>query len=246
MHRTYTDEQLTAAVAESRSWRMVLSALGLRGTSAGSKRSVQRHADRLGLDYAHFTGQRKWSDRELADAVASNFSWHEVTTALRLASTSSNSIVRGHAVRLGLDTRHLERRNAPDPLVVPSPKRANLARAGTLLAAAWFELTGSEVSWPLEPCRYDLLVTRERQIERIQVKTTTYWKAGSWQASLRCTATFRGPYDPDDIDKFFIVDGDLVSYLVPISAVAGRGAIQLSAYQSFRLPPLAFEMSGSQ
>jgi hypothetical protein len=246
MRRTYTDQQLEAAVAESRSWRMVLSTLGLRGTSAGSKRSVQRHADRLGLDYGHFTGQRKWSDRDLATAIATNFSWHEVTTALGLASTSSNSIVRGHAVRLGLDTRHLERRSTPGPLTVAAPQRTNLARAGTLLAAAWFELTGSEVSWPLEPCRYDLLVMRERRIERIQVKTTTYWKAGSWQASLRCTANQRGPYDPDDIDQFFIVDGDLVSYLVPIQAVAGRGAIQLSAYQAYRLPPLEFSASGHQ
>lgn len=162
----------------------------------------------------------------------------------RAGPASSTAILRGHALRLGLDTRHLGQKKAAEVAVGDLPDRANLPRAGTLLAAAWFELTGGEVSWPLEPCRYDLLVVRQRQVERVQVKTTTHGKAGSWYASLRCTTTGRGPYNPDDIDSFFIVDGDLCCYLIPIKSVAGRAAVQLSAYQAFRLAPLA--LSGSR
>jgi hypothetical protein len=244
--RTYTDDQLKTAVATSRSWRRTMAALGLRGTSSSSKRSVQRQADLLGLDYTHFTGQRKWSDRELATAIAASFNWAEVSLALGLASTSSTSIMRGHALRLGLDIEHLNQKKAPRQSVTYLPRRRNLARAGTLLAGAWFELTGGNVSWPPEPCRYDLLVTREGRVERVQVKTTNRWTAGSWQVGLKCTAMNGGPYDPDDIDMFFIVDGDLACYLLPISAVGGLGTIQLSAYQAFRLPPFALVDSGDQ
>lgn len=240
--RTYSDEELTAAVAASRSWRATLHAIGLKGTSAGSKRSVQRHADRLGLDYSHFTGQRKWSDRQLAEAVAASFSWLEVAAALGLASSSSTSTMRGHARRLGLDTRHIDDKRAA-PLQEQQSKvlsRSRLRRAGALLAAAWFELAGDAVSWPLEPCRYDLIVWRNDRAERVQVKTTTNRNGGSWFASLRCTTSGRGPYDPDDIDYFFVIDGDLACYLIPIEAVAGRVGIQLSVYECYRLPPFAF------
>lgn len=245
--RTYSDDALTIAVAESQSWRATLEALGLRGRSAGSIRSVRRHADRLGLDYTHFTGQRKWSDRQLANAVAESYTWAEVAAALGLSSGSSTTTMRGKAVRLGLETRHLDfKRIQSKRPEAPRLRRAHLRRAGALLAAAWFELSGDEVSWPLEPCRYDLIVWRRGRAERVQVKTTTKRSGNTWAADLRCTTSKRGPYDPDDIDLFFIIDGDLGCYLIPIEAVAGRFALQLSAYEEFRLPPLALTVSRDQ
>ena len=48
-------------------------------------------------------------------------------------------------------------------------------------------------------------------------------------------STHEAPYDPDDIDYFFVIDGDLDHYLIPVSAVAGLGTIHLSAYDRFRL-----------
>lgn len=230
--RTYDDGQLRAAVASQRSWRGVLRALGLTATSAGSQRSVRRHADRLGLDYSHFTGQRRWTDVALAQAVAESCSWTEVAATLGIKGGSSYPALRGHALRLGLDTAHFGRRVVGAPASTMTSDIANLRWAGSLLAAAQFALCGYEVSWPLEPYRYDLLARLGERIERVQVKTTTRRVNSSWLVDL-------GPggkgavYDPDDIDSFFVIAADLDCYHIPIQAVAGRTSISLSSYSEY-------------
>jgi hypothetical protein len=75
----------------------------------GHLRSVRRHADRLELDHTHFTGQRRWTDDQLAAAIASASTWSQVAEALKLSGGSITVTIRGHAVRLGLDTTHLVR-----------------------------------------------------------------------------------------------------------------------------------------
>jgi len=131
-------------------------------------RSVRVHADRLGLDYNHFTGQRRWTDQQLVAAIASATSGTQVADTLGLAGDSSTATIRGHAVRLGLDTDHLTPQMKPQPPVeLMRPQHVNLPRAGSLMAAAWFELCGHPVSWPLEPCRYDLLVWMGTTAERV-------------------------------------------------------------------------------
>ncbi len=96
-------------------------------------------------------------------------------------------------------------------------------------------LCGSEVAWPLEPCRYDLLVSTEGDVRRIQVKTTTVRAGDTWSVYLSTARRERKTYDPDEIDDFFVIDGDLSFYLIPISAVGGLQMIRLSAYVEFRL-----------
>jgi hypothetical protein len=96
-------------------------------------------------------------------------------------------------------------------------------------------MCGYDVSWPLEPCRYDLLVGRAERFLRVQVKTTRAKVNGSWVVSLVGGGRQRGPYDPDDIDHFFVVDGDLAYYLIPVAVAGGRRAIHLSGYRQFRL-----------
>jgi hypothetical protein len=105
-----------------------------------------------------------------------------------------------------------------------------------MLAAAWFELCGYSVSWPLEPCRYDLLVWRDGRAERIQVKTTTVRAGRSWVVRLANQRKELHTYDPDEIDQFFVIDGDLNHYLIPIRVVGGLTAVQLSAYEAYLLP----------
>lgn len=105
-----------------------------------------------------------------------------------------------------------------------------------MLAAAYFTLCGSDVSWPLEPARYDLLVVDGHGVRRVQVKTTTVGVGGSWKVYLSTTSGDRRTYTPDEIDYFFIVDGDFYCYLVPIEVVGGLHAIHLSSYQCYRLP----------
>ena len=101
-------------------------------------------------------------------------------------------------------------------------------------------MCGYEVTWPLEPCRYDLVVGRGRELTRVQVKTCLRRTKG-WQVTLTTSGHPTGGshartfYDPEEIDSFFIIDADLNYYLIPIATVAGRSVICLSAYQAFRV-----------
>ncbi len=242
--RTYSDEALVAAVATAHSWRGVLRELGLLATSAAAARSVKRNAARLGLDSSHFTGQRRWTEQALTDAIASSKSWSQVTKALGLSGGSSPSLLKGHALRLGLDLTHF----GTTPVAAPArahvqPELANLPRAGSLMAATFLTLCGYEISWPLEPARYDLVASRDRSLIRIQVKTCRRWGAGGWEVSLSTTSGGRHTYDPDDIDEFFVIDGDLEFYLIPVAAVGGRHAITLSRYGAFRMEQLPAEVA---
>lgn len=140
-------------------------------------------------------------------------------------------------MRLGLDTAHLNPPRTPQPpALMVRPQRANLSRAGALMAAAWFELCGQAVSWPLEPCRYDLLIWNNAAAHRVQVKTTTVKQGGAWTAWISNSGTGRATYDPDDIDYFFVIDGDFNYYLIPVAAVGGLMAIRLGAYSQYQLP----------
>lgn len=55
--RTFTDEELIAAVKNSRSFRQVLIELGMSDWGGGSYGSIKRHIKRLNVDISHFTGQ---------------------------------------------------------------------------------------------------------------------------------------------------------------------------------------------
>ncbi|SNU00866.1 hypothetical protein SAMN06298212_10484 [Ruaniaceae bacterium KH17] len=213
-------------------------ALGLRATSAGSKRSVQKHADRLGADYGHFTGNRTWDENQLRHAIAESRSWTGVQLKLGLSSGASTSLLKGHAVRLGIDFSHFSAVSPVPAKEFPEPKLEYLRRAGGVMAATWFILCGRQISWPLEPCRFDLIVHDDLEMRRVQVKTTTRKSGSSWLAEITTSGRIKVPYDPDEIDDFFIIDGDLNFYLIPIEAVGGFGALQLNAYRQYRLPRL--------
>jgi hypothetical protein len=226
--------------------------LGLCVTSAGSIKVVKRHVARLGLDTSHFTGQRRWSDAQLRRAVANAYSWPEVFTELRmLGSGDDRTRVKAHAVRLGLDLSRLDGlRNDAAAQPVFKPDMKHLREAGTAIAGMWFLLCGYNASIPIEPALYDLLVSMPDGIKRVQVKTTTYNKAG-WVVSVGrrpYSTDNRGPlvpYDPDLLDLFFILDGDLTMYVIPSCIIAGRVGILLSNYSEFIVGSAAFLMKGS-
>ena len=102
------------------------------------------------------------------------------------------------------------------------------AYAATSLAATWFSLCGFNPAIPVEPALYDLLVSMPGGIKRVQVKTTTYYSKNGWQVVVGRRPYSAGnrkglvPYDPELIDWFFIVDGDLAMYLIPSQVIAGR------------------------
>jgi hypothetical protein len=227
--------------------------LGLCVTSAGAIRGVKRHVSRLALDTSHFTGQRRWSDAQLRRAVANAYSWNELLSELGLVhdSVDDRTRVKAHAARLGLDLSRLYGPAADAtgrPVFKPDIK--HLREAGAAIATMWFLLCGYNASIPVEPTLYDLLISMPDGIKRVQVKTTTYNSHG-WvvQVGRRpYSVGNRGllvPYDPELIDLFFILDGDLTMYVIPSRVIAGRVAILLNNYSEYVVGSAAFLMNGA-
>ena len=104
-----------------------------------------------------------------------------------------------------------------------------------MLAASWFAMCGIAVSWPIEPARYDLLADMPGGLRRVQVKTTTVRVGDTWKVYLATSTGGRRVYEPVEIDLFFIVDGALNTYLIPLEAVRDLQAIHLSRYAKFLL-----------
>lgn len=240
--RSWSDTDLTSAVAISRSWRGVLRQLGLSATSAGSIRVVKRRVALLGLDTSHFSGQRSWSDAALKRAAAQSYSWNELLEAIGIRARSGDERIRvkAHALRLGLDLSHLSDQSPVScSQLSPEPALVNLRGAATSLAACWFSLCGFGAAIPIEPAVYDLLVSAPTGIKRVQVKTTTYKSKTGWQVGVGRRPYSIGnreplvPYDPELIDWFFIVDGDLNIYLIPSQVIAGRVGILLRTYRKY-------------
>lgn len=226
----------------SSSWRGVMGDLGLSATSAGAIRIVRRHAVRLGLDTSHFRGKRRWSDAQLKRAVSECQSWDEVLDTLGLSTNSGNgrTHIKSHAIRLGLDFSHLGPGVSGVPETCPlKPDLALLRQAGASIAAAWFALCGCAVLFPIEPATYDLVVSMPEGLSRVQVKTTTSTGKNGWQVTVSRRPYSPGnlaprvPYDPEVIDYFFIIDGDLNLYLIPSKVIAGRIGLLLRTYRKY-------------
>lgn len=244
--RTWSDDELREAVRSSSSWRAVSRALGLKGTSAGTVRVLKRHAVRLELDTSHFTGQRRWSDQQLREAVAAASCWADVLTGIGVIDNGGNRVrIKGYAVRLGLDCTHLK---SPHGTATPveifdEPVRPEMLRySAAALAMAWFTLRGCAVALPIEPQEYDLLVTTSKGIQRVQVKSCAsrngrgYWDVGIGRRPyVLDKSAGKMPYDPDSIDLFFIVLGDGGIYLIPSSVLAGRVSISAESYTPYRV-----------
>jgi hypothetical protein len=238
---TYTDDDLRVAVARSANWHEVMRALGLPTTSAGKIRIVRRQVEQLGLDTSHFRGKRRWTDSQLRQAVIGCHTWNDVLTALGLTPGDSDARtrVKAQAIRLGLDISHLGRSRPDGSPPAMKPALRHLRDAGSALAATWFALCGCPVSWPLEPAIYDLIAVTPTGLQRVQVKTTTQLTKDGWLVSVGRRPYSPGnrvsaiPYDPDDIDLFFIVDGDLTMYVIPSRVLAGRVRILLRSYAAY-------------
>jgi hypothetical protein len=225
---------------------------GERSKSAGAIRIVRRRAVELGVDTSHFRGKRRWTDVQLRQAVSEARSWEEVLMRLGL-STRGGSMqphIKAHTIRLGLDTSHLNRlsHRGPGPTqatpeISELPADLNLLRvAAPAIAAGWFAIRGCLVSFPIEPTVYDLLVEGPTGTSRVQVKTTTRSTKDGWTATVGHhpdTHARKGlehrlvAYDPEFIDLFFIIDGDMTMYLIPSRALAGRVRVLLRTYKKY-------------
>ena len=242
--RSWSDAQLREAIEDSQSWRAVARALGLKGTSASVVRTIKRHTARLELDVSHFTGQRRWSDRQLREAVVTSTCWAEVMTGLGVADNGPDRVrVKGHAARLGLDWTHLkspQHHSEPDEIFHEPVREEMLRTAAPAVAMAWFALRGCAAALPVEPQEYDLLVTMTKGIQRVQVKTCVRPNGkGRWSVGVGRRpyvldkSAGKMPYDPDGLDLFFILLGNGSIYLIPSAVLAGRVQIDAGSYSPY-------------
>ena len=186
-------------------------------------------------------------------AVAGAHSWSELFAELGLAhdSVDDRTRIKAHATRLGLGLSRLYG-SSTDEVAPPvfRPDIKHLREAGAAIATMWFLLCGYNTSIPIEPALFDLLVAMPDGIKRVQVKTTTFNKNG-WLVRVGRRSYSVGnrgplvPYDPDLIDLFFILDGDLTMYVIPSRVIAGRVAILLHNYSEYVVGSAAFLMNGA-
>ncbi|MEU4510203.1 group I intron-associated PD-(D/E)XK endonuclease [Nonomuraea wenchangensis] len=229
-----SDDELAAAVAGARSWRDVARALDLQGRGGRQLALLKSRSEALGLDVSHFAGTRRWSEAQLRHAIEPAITWQDVAEALNVTVSRQLQIaIRRHAAKLGIPTDHL-----PDADTPPSQegRLRHLREAGTTIAAAWFTLRGYAPSIPVEAQPYDLLVDMGDVIQRVQVKTCMSKREVT--IARRLPGTSKGalvPYASNEVDVFFLLDGDLSIFLIPISEVQGKLRISLTKHRRFRV-----------
>lgn len=237
-----SEADLQAVVGVSSSWREVLRRCG--ETSPRIGRRLRERCDELGISYRHFrSGGGRCADVEaLRTAIGSSTTWREVMHALgyRTESGTARATLRKQAQASSIDIGHLDGSPARDGAAFTGSGEAkHLRRAAPLLVAARCALLGHDVSWPLEPKPYDLLVdTAQEGLLRVQVKSGTRFTEGSWIVWI--TKSERGQrlaYRDDEIDYFGVVSGDHAVYMLPVQAVEGQSSLCLRAYEQYRLAP---------
>lgn len=218
--RTWTEDELAAAVYNARSWRGVLRNLGLYQN--GPIHVVQREAGRLGLDTSHFGSGVRWTDEQLTAALAQAASWPQLLSALgmRPESRRSKEKLKTRAAQLGLSLEHLAHPSRPHAKLleepgVLAPDLAHLRDAAQSLVAAWFLIRGLWPAAPTEPRPYDLLLESPAGVKLVQVKTTTCTaSSGSWYVKVARHAGGGDrhnrmlSYRADEVDLFAILDGE--------------------------------------
>jgi hypothetical protein len=156
-------------------------------------------------------------------------------------SGNALTVVKSHARRLGLDeTRFVRPVPKLDKVLRDTlPASENLKHAGLAIAAAWFALRGWPSLIPAEGSVYDLVADVGSRLLRVQVKTVARRsKRGEWMVSIARSYRRNGAsviYDPDSIDLFFIIDGEMRLYLIPINAVVGQSTVNPEAYRAYRV-----------
>lgn len=105
----YTKERLSVAVAESRGWADLMRRLGV-GESGGRRRTLQSKVAAHGIDTSHFKQRspcRKYTDRAIAEAVASSTTLREVVLKLGVPPAAGTlSHIRRRIAAAGIDVSH--------------------------------------------------------------------------------------------------------------------------------------------
>lgn len=188
---------------------------------------------------------RTYTDEQLQAAVANSTCWADVMELIGKRRSAKQTDVRAVAARLGLDDSHFSYARsqapiAPPPLPFSRPEAAHGGRSGLSIAARWFLDRGYNVSVPLEPAPYDIVVESDEGLKKVQVKTTSFVAANGRyrvrlarsiydpEAPLNARGRYRfSAYTEDEIDLFFIATSGGENYLVPIKSVLGLRSMVL-------------------
>jgi hypothetical protein len=197
---------------------------------------------------------RTYTDEELRIAIANANCWADVMSQLGKSRKAASQHVQRVARRLDLDTAHFvvqARHRTIQQLQLPFTGQAVVrGRSGLSKAASWFLERGYNVSIPMEPAAYDLVVDSDDGLKRIQVKTTRMRSSsGSYRVKLTRwiydpTAKMNAggrhrqvPYARGSVDYFFVITQSGDMYLLPQEVVDGVGIVVLDEkYEAFLLP----------
>ncbi|MFU8874009.1 group I intron-associated PD-(D/E)XK endonuclease [Micromonospora sp. SL4-19] len=260
--RLWTHDQLRNVLPSARSWKEVCETLNV---PIGGKtfKSLRKRADSLGLGYSHLYGNgyrhpviKAVGDDRLRELVPQCRSWNHLAQEIGYANSRQGGWRPKLAARieaLGLSVEHFQGRGfnglvpfANEPTFTADPRPQRLRVAATGKAIAWFSERGYVVSLPVEPAVYDLIVDSPNGFDRVQVKSST-----TADRSVQFTRTVydnrqpgqkssgyvrSAPYEPGDIDYFFVVLGDGSMYLLPYDVIGRRKTANMGKrYEQFRV-----------
>lgn len=109
---------------------------------------------------------------------------------------------------------------------------------GLGIAIGYFSTNGYTVSIPLNDTQdYDLLIDRDNEIKRVQVKyTSCKTKYGNYQVALKSCGGTKGTTYKTVIDTIFIASDQLDMYLIPKSEINNKSTLNLcDKYDVYRL-----------
>lgn len=252
----WSDDDLRCAIVVAESWADLAALLGYEKIGGSTKQRIRVRAYALELDLSRLNRspgpQRRWSDDELAGAIARSSSWAEASRKLGLATGSSLPM---HAKRLGLEVSHLDaaHRGLPpevEPVAVSYTPNA-LRNAAETLAISWYTLHGYVVYTPPagNPI-VDLLVEHGESLRRVQVKSTTYRSPnGRWVLQTRRSAgggMAKVGYTSAEVDEVFAVASDGRFWLIPTDAIENMAQVVLgSKYDKYQVVMFADAMDES-
>lgn len=111
---------------------------------------------------------------------------------------------------------------------------------GLGIAIAYYTSNGYTVSIPLNDTQdYDLIVDKNNELNRVQVKSTSCKKNGNYQVALKsCGGTKGKTYKTvidTDIEELFILTEDLSIYIIPKMKICNKSTLSLcDKYKVFK------------
>ena len=119
--------------------------------------------------------------------------------------------------------------------------------SGLGIAIAYYATNGYTVSIPLNDTQdYDLIVEKNNQLKRVQVKATSCMRNGNYQVALKsCGGTKGKAYKTvkdTNIEEMFVLTADKSIYIIPIEKIKNNSTLSIcSKYKEYKRKIINFE-----